>query len=49
VLTLSPLGGKISVVTAFVLLDEHTGPAAVFECFGRQSLTGRGYRALRPR
>jgi RNA polymerase sigma-70 factor (ECF subfamily) len=34
VLTLSPADGKISAVTAFVLLDEQVDPAAVFERFG---------------
>jgi hypothetical protein len=34
VLTLSPADGKISAVTAFVLLDEQADPAAVFARFG---------------
>jgi len=34
VLTLSPADGKISAVTAFVLLDEQVDPAAVFTRFG---------------
>jgi len=34
VLSLSPGGGKISAVTAFVLLDEQVDPAAVFARFG---------------
>ena len=34
VLTLSPADGKISAVTAFVLIDEQVDPAAVFARFG---------------
>jgi RNA polymerase sigma-70 factor, ECF subfamily len=34
VLTLSPVDGKITAVTAFVLLDEQVDPAAVFARFG---------------
>jgi RNA polymerase sigma-70 factor (ECF subfamily) len=34
VLTLSPADGKISAVTAFVLLDEQSDPAATFTRFG---------------